>query len=131
MGFKREMKAHGLRLTLIAVAATAVVGILYLRAGSFDRVSAGTLNPADFTGMAHDAYAVAAKYPRLLEQLHCYCGCETEGAHKNLLDCYRSTHASHCQICMHEALDAVSMYKDGDPVKQIRETLRAMYKRAG
>lgn len=121
------MKVRGSRAMLVAaVAALAAVGILYLRDNSYGRTPSGTLDPAYFTGMAHEAYEIAAKYPKLLAQLHCYCGCGND-----LLQCYRTTHASHCSMCMHEALDAETMYKNGDPVKEIRERLRAMYQHAG
>ncbi|SRR5271166_1432654 len=86
-----------------------------------------TLDPQEFQGNARDAYKVAERNPALLAQLHCYCGCDKLLGHKNLLDCYRDTHASRCAICMGEALDAGPMANRGVPIEQIRDALRARY----
>ena len=86
-----------------------------------------TLDPTRFVGDVRKAYQVAQDDPALLAQLHCYCGCDKADGHKNLLDCYRDEHGSHCEICVGEALDAESMAKRGMPVDQIRDALRARY----
>jgi hypothetical protein len=90
---------------------------------------AGTLDPALYTGPAHDAYQVARAHPGLLAQLHCYCGCDRVYGHTSLLDCFRGTHSAHCGTCIGEALDAERMYKAGTPVDQIRAVLRERYAR--
>jgi len=86
-----------------------------------------TLNPNLFAGKAHRAYEVAAHDPALLAQLHCYCGCERDGSMRNLLDCYRTDHGSHCPICMDEALEAERLVKQGVPVERIRDMIRARF----
>jgi hypothetical protein len=86
-----------------------------------------TLDPARFTGAARQAYEVAAKNPALLAQLHCYCGCDKEIGHQNLLDCYRDEHGGHCPICTGEALEAAKLADEGLPVEQIRRVLRDHY----
>ncbi len=86
-----------------------------------------TLDPNLFTGDARRAYEIAAHYPALLAQLHCYCGCERDGSMHNLLDCYRSDHGSHCPICIGEALEAERLAKQGVLIEQIRDKLRARY----
>lgn len=86
-----------------------------------------TLDPALFNGQVKEAYTVAQRHPGLLSQLHCYCGCDKTDGHKNLLDCYRDAHGSHCAICVGEALDAQKMADAGIPVDQIRDTLRQRY----
>jgi hypothetical protein len=88
-----------------------------------------TLDPALYTGPAHEAYRVAREHPGLLAQLHCYCGCDRVLGHNNLLDCFRDTHGGHCAICVGEAIDAERLYKAGTPVDQIRDALRERYKR--
>jgi len=94
----------------------------------FDRSNdAGTLDPAMFTGRAREAYALAAKNPALLSQLHCYCGCDRIYGHKNLLDCYRDGHSAKCEICVGEALEAATLAKQGSPVEQIRDALHERY----
>jgi len=74
-----------------------------------------------------EAYEIAERDPTLLAQLHCYCGCDKAIGHKSLLDCYRDTHGSRCEICVGEAHDAESMASRGVPVEQIRDALRARY----
>ncbi len=86
-----------------------------------------TLDPGRFFGPAHDAYEVAAKNPALLAQLHCYCGCDKEIGHQNLLDCYRDEHGAHCPVCTGEALEASKLADEGLPVDQIRRVLRDHY----
>ena len=86
-----------------------------------------TLDPDKFQGDVREAYKVAERDPALLAQLHCYCGCDKADGHKNLLDCFRDTHGSRCEICVGEARDAESMASRGMPVEQIRDVLRARY----
>ncbi len=86
-----------------------------------------TLDPQNFQGNVREAYEVAERDPALLAQLHCYCGCDKSDGHKNLLDCFRDTHGSHCAICTGEAIDAESMASRGMAVEQIRDALRVRY----
>lgn len=90
-----------------------------------------TLDPALFRGKAREAYEVARHDPALLMQLHCYCGCEKDLGHRNLLDCFRSQHASHCEICIGEALEAERLARRGIPVEQIRDVLREKFSHGG
>jgi uncharacterized protein with PCYCGC motif len=86
-----------------------------------------TLDPARFSGIVREAYEVAEKNPALLAQLHCYCGCDKEVGHQNLLDCYRDEHGAHCPICTGEAVEAAKLADEGLPVEQIRRVLRDHY----
>jgi len=120
-------------------AALATVVILSIGAGAWTMHSAAdpaaatakdqrvTLDPARFFGAARQAYEVAAKNPALLAQLHCYCGCDKEIGHQNLLDCYRDEHGGHCPVCTGEALEAAKLADEGLPVDQIRRVLRDHY----
>jgi hypothetical protein len=83
-----------------------------------------TLDPNQFVGPVREAYKYAEKNPALLAQLHCYCGCDKAEGHQNLLDCYRSKHASSCEICTGEVLLAKRMADQGSPVDQIRDAIR-------
>ena len=125
---------------LIAGGAVIVLAAIYFGAtawrGARDPAIAGgarrnvvTLDPALYTGPAHEAYRVAREHPALLAQLHCYCGCDREHGHNNLLDCFRDTHGGHCAICVGEAIDAERLYNAGTPVDQIRDALRQRYNR--
>jgi hypothetical protein len=95
--------------------------------GSGTDSSHPTLDPAGFQGEAKDAYEVARQNPALLAQLHCYCGCDKEFGHRNLLDCFRTDHGSHCAICTGEAIEAERLARRGMPVEQIRDALRAKF----
>jgi len=84
-----------------------------------------TLDPNQFAaGPVKEAYKYAEKNPALLAQLHCYCGCDKAEGHQSLLDCYRSMHASACEICTGEVLLAKRMSEQGSPVDQIRNAIR-------
>jgi hypothetical protein len=80
-----------------------------------------TVNPG-----AMAAYQVAQQKPTLLAQLPCFCYCDRLG-HGSLHDCYVSTHAESCDICLKEALQADQMDKQGIPVAQIREAIVAQF----
>jgi len=121
---------------IIAVAAVAILSIgavAWTMRSAADPAAATakdqqvTLDPTRFTGAARQAYEVAAKNPALLAQLHCYCGCDKEIGHQNLLDCYRDEHGGHCPICTGEALEAAKLDDEGLPVEQIRRVLRDHY----
>ncbi|CAB1074550.1 hypothetical protein D1AOALGA4SA_2369 [Olavius algarvensis Delta 1 endosymbiont] len=53
-----------------------------------------TLSPLRFSGTFRMAYEVARAIPEVLDQLYCYCRCQENMGHKNLLSCYVDTHAS-------------------------------------
>ncbi len=86
-----------------------------------------TLDPQLFQGDVKKAYQVAQDDPALLAQMHCYCGCDRTEGHKNLLDCFRDKHGSTCAICTGEAIEAEQLARQGMPVEQIRDSLRARY----
>jgi len=90
-----------------------------------------TLDPELFAGDVRKAYQVAQDEPALLAQLHCYCGCDKLLAHKALLDCFRDKHGATCAICIGEAVEAQQLAKQGMPIEQIRDALRARFARGG
>ena len=53
-----------------------------------------TLSPQRFSGTFRMAYEVAREIPEVLDELYCYCRCQENLGHKNLLSCYVDTHAS-------------------------------------
>ena len=53
-----------------------------------------TLPPQRFSGTFRLAYEVARAIPEVLDELYCYCRCQENFGHKNLLSCYVDTHAS-------------------------------------
>jgi hypothetical protein len=61
----------------------------YVRGGETRPV----LSPSLFVGMASDAYAAAKEYPKVMDQLFCYCTCDGPPTyHKSLLSCFTDKH---------------------------------------
>ncbi len=87
-----------------------------------------TLNPDSFTGLARDAYRAAREIPVTLTQLPCYCHCDQGFGHKSLYSCFETDHASHCDVCVREALLALKLEKEQKMTPaQIRDTIVAQY----
>lgn len=81
-----------------------------------DASQIGTLPPtlpaSNFFGKAREAYAVAKEIPQTLAQLPCYCHCDQSFGHKSLHTCFVDDHASHCAVCVDEALLAYRLQKE-------------------
>jgi Protein of unknown function with PCYCGC motif len=132
MSRSKSNRASDRRPWIIAGAAALV--ILFIGAGAWSLRSASdvpstktrslTLDPNLFSGPAREAYEIAARDPALLAQLHCYCGCDKELGHRNLLDCYRTEHGGQCPVCTGEVLEARKLADEGLPIDQIRRVLR-------
>jgi hypothetical protein len=87
-----------------------------------------TLDPNSFTGITRDAYRAAREIPVTLAQLPCYCHCDQGFGHKSLYSCYEDDHASHCDVCVREALLALKLEKEQKMTPaQIRDTIVAQY----
>ena len=87
-----------------------------------------TLEPSSFTGITRDAYRAAKEIPVTLAQLPCYCHCDRGFGHKSLYSCFEDDHASHCDVCVREALLALKLEKEQKlTATQIRDTIVAQY----
>lgn len=87
-----------------------------------------TLAPSEFFGKAREGYAAAKAIPEILAQLPCYCHCDQSLGHKSLHTCFENDHASHCVICIDEALLAYKLQnEDHMTPEQIRQTIIAKY----
>lgn len=135
-------KKSDFTLTIVVVALVLVLGaagvaVYQLRARAATHPAAdaimATLDPNQFTGKARQAYIIAREHPALLQQLHCFCGCEQQkDSHmKDLYDCYRTAHAAGCEICIGEAILAEQLNKSGMPVEQIEKVLQERYSHGG
>jgi hypothetical protein len=93
------------------------------------RASLGpTLDPEKFTGLTRDAYRAVKQIPVTIAQLPCYCHCDEGFGHKSLYSCFEDDHASHCDVCVREALLALSLEKDRKLTPaQIREQIVKQY----
>jgi uncharacterized protein with PCYCGC motif len=77
------------------------------------RASLGpTLEPEKFTGLVREAYRAAREIPQTIAQLPCYCHCDRGMGHKSLHSCFEDDHASHCAVCVNEALLAMKLEKE-------------------
>lgn len=89
---------------------------------------APTLAPESFTGPTSEAYRKVREIPETIAQLPCYCHCDVSFGHKSLHTCFETDHASHCAICVSEALVAYDYAKkDGLSPAQIRERIIKAY----
>lgn len=89
-----------------------------------------TLPAAQFLGKTREAYEVAKKIPQTLAQLPCYCECDRGFGHKSLHTCFMDDHASHCAICVDEALLAYKLQKENKLTpEQVRQEIIEQYSR--
>jgi hypothetical protein len=89
-----------------------------------------TLAPEQFVGKTRAAYLAVKEIPQTIAQLPCYCYCDEGHGHKSLQTCFVDDHASHCAVCVEEALLAHALHKEGrlSPA-QIRERIVEKYSR--
>jgi hypothetical protein len=103
--------------------ATKVVPAYYEQAPSLASLGP-TLAPEKFTGLTRDAYRAAREIPVTIAQMPCYCHCDRGMGHKSLYSCFEDDHASHCAVCVNEALLAFKLEKEGKlTAPQIRERI--------
>ncbi len=69
------------------------------------------------------AYDLAAKIPKVIYQLPCYCYCDREVGHKSLHSCFEGTHAARCGVCLKELYFAYNQTKQGKTPAQIRAAI--------
>lgn len=89
-----------------------------------------TLAPEQFVGKTRAAYLAVKEIPQTIAQLPCYCYCDEGHGHKSLQTCFVDDHASHCAVCVEEALFAHALHKEGRlSPEQIRERIVEKYSR--
>ena len=87
-----------------------------------------TLPPEQFFGPAREAYRAVRQIPVTIAQLPCYCHCDRGFGHKSLYSCFEDDHASHCAVCVNEALLALRLEKEEKLTPaQIRDRIVAQY----
>jgi hypothetical protein len=70
-----------------------------------------------------EAYAAARSAAQVLDGLHCHCECAKHFGHRSLLTCFESDHASHCDICMGEAVLAAQLASRDGSLDAIRRAI--------
>jgi len=126
-------KRQLLKLLGVALATTAVPSLAFARnhtpRGPITAKDVPTLhggetrpifNGSYFRGRTGQAYRAATEIPDLLDQLYCYCECETTVGHKSLRSCFVDLHGANCGICQKEALLAWNLNRKGLSVLEIR-----------
>lgn len=78
------------------------------------------------------AYVYAAKHPKILEKIPCYCSCGEHSGHLSLKDCFLTTdgynpHASSCDVCVGSANDVNNWLAGGVTLKESRDRIDARY----
>jgi hypothetical protein len=87
-----------------------------------------TLAPEQFFGKTREAYKAVREIPQTIAQLPCYCFCDEGHGHKSLHSCFEDDHASHCAVCVDEALLAYRLEKEQKmAAPRIRELIVAKY----
>lgn len=87
-----------------------------------------TLEPERFTGLTREAYRAVKQIPTTIAQLPCYCHCDEGFGHKSLYSCFEDDHASHCAVCVNEALLALRLEREEKLTPaQIRDRIVAQY----
>ena len=87
-----------------------------------------TLAPDKFIGKTREAYRVAKQIPATLAQLPCYCECDRGFGHKSLHSCFEDDHASHCAVCVDEALLAYELQTQNKMTpEQVRQRIIEKY----
>lgn len=90
-----------------------------------------TLAPDKFIGKTREAYRVAKQIPATLAQLPCYCECDRGFGHKSLHSCFEDDHASHCAVCVDEALLAYQLQTQNKMTPaQVRQRIIEKYAEA-
>ncbi len=84
-----------------------------------------------------EGYRAAVESPHVLRAMPCYCGCGESPGHRNLYECFVDStgafdeHASGCDLCNREALDAVRWFEEGRSVTQVRTMIEDKYSEYG
>lgn len=87
-----------------------------------------TLPPEKFVGKQRLGYQAVKEIPQTIAQLPCFCHCDEGFGHKSLHSCFEDDHASHCAVCIDEALMAYQLEKEQKLTPaQIRERIVARY----
>ena len=93
--------------------------------------AAGTNKVLDSAGFTDErvrkAYEAAKQYAHVLESIYCYCRCKENIGHRALVECFETDHASHCDVCMNEAIIAARMTQEGKTPKEIQKAIDAYY----
>lgn len=86
------------------------------------------LDPAGFSDeRVRKAYEAAKQYASVLESIYCYCRCKENIGHRALVECFETDHASHCDVCMNEAMITARMTAEGKTPKEIQKAIDAFY----
>lgn len=127
------------RTLLLGTCAAAALGTFGHLAGPWRRPGAETGGPTfprwvSSSERSAAAYRTALAMPDLLATLDCYCGCmHLDPPHASLRECFvrpdgsLEPHASGCDVCQYEALDAERWAGEGVAWAEIRRRIDLEY----
>ncbi len=69
------------------------------------------------------AYRDAARIPKVIYQLPCYCHCDRAMGHQSLHSCFEGLHGAECSTCSKEAIFAYQQTMQGKTPQQIRAAI--------
>jgi hypothetical protein len=85
------------------------------------------------SSLSLDGYKAAVAMGDSFRSLPCYCDCGKASKHTSLHDCFFkkdgtfNDHASACDVCGKEAIDALAWQKSGNSLKEIRQQIDTKY----
>ena len=85
------------------------------------------------SSLSLDGYKAAVAMGDSFLSLPCYCDCGKASKHTSLRDCFFkkdgafNDHASACDVCGKEAIDALAWQKSGENLKEIRQQIDTKY----
>jgi hypothetical protein len=94
--------------------------------------------PSRPMAIVQQVYEFAARHPEVLRYVPCYCGCERMG-HNGNHECFVKSrnpngtvtewepHGIGCAICLDVGRDAMTLFKSGAGVQQIRTAIERKY----
>ncbi len=98
MDKKRRTLLFVIMAMVVAAVALTVTGCSKNSGKSFQLTEKETrpvLDPAMFSGQVRAAYAVAKRYPDIMNEVYCYCYCDQPPfRHKSLLSCFTEKHGA-------------------------------------
>ena len=108
------------------------VGILFCSPLIGTAASAQVADPNRFKADpdTYKAYKAAQTYPSVFKAVFCYCGCDKDGNHTSLFDCFRNEHGSSCGICKAEAILTSNMKASGADVGAISKSIDSSFGRS-
>lgn len=128
-----------MRKTAVLAIAVLLAGVALAACGGASTGSGGQEFPSFVyrSSLSLDGYRAAVENQDVIAMMPCYCGCSQANGHLSLHDCFLKEtggfddHASGCDLCNKEALDAVKWHNEGRDLAQVRAMIDDKYQEYG